>query len=112
MCHLVGQVKLRQLLDNLLGLQKLALLNNKEICSIVGGASEGSHGNNEQDSDEEIPSDSDVERGNENDVISSESESEDKEISTSAAKHLKRKRNRPDWVIFWTDTIRMCGATY
>ena len=89
-------MKLRSLLDNLLGLQKLVLLKNKETHSIVGGASKGSHSNGEDNSNEEIPSDSEDEQATRNGTIGSESGSKDEEISTVA---VKRKRKRPDWVM-------------
>ena len=96
----VARVRLRSLLDNLLGLQRIILTKNKETCSIVGGANEGSHGNGVEDSDEEIPSDSEEETPEQDvdDVISDQSEEEGKEPSTVTRKRLKRKRKRPDWV--------------
>ena len=95
----VARIRLRSLLDNLLGLQRIILTKNKETCSIVGGANEGSHGNGVEDSDEEIPSDSEEETPEQDvdDVISDQSE-EGKEPSTVTRKRLKRKRKRPDWV--------------
>lgn len=79
-------------------------MKNKETCLIVGGAKEGSHGNNTEGSgsDEEIPSDSEEEtqelEQDGDDVISDQSEDEGKEHSTVSRKQLKRKRKRPDWV--------------
>lgn len=92
-------MKLRNLLGNLLGLQKLVLLKNKETHSIVGGASEDNHSNNKDNSDEEISSGSEDGQAAIDGTISSESESEDKEISTTTS---KRKRKRPDWVVYIT----------
>ena len=107
----VAQARLRGLLDNLLGLQRVILTNNKETCSIVGGAKEDGHGNGGMEgSDEEIPSDSEEETSeqDDNDVTSDQSEEEEKEESTVVRKRLKRKRKRPDWVsnyFFLSSTI-------
>ena len=79
----------------------MILTKNKETCSIVGGAKEGSRGNDGMEgSDEEIPSDSEEEMPEQdvNDVTSDQSEEEEKEESTVVRKRLKRKRKRPDWV--------------
>ena len=98
----VAQARLRGLLDNLLGIQRMILTKNNETCSIVGGAKEGSHGNGSvEGSDEEIPSDSEEEMPEQdvNDVTSDQTEEEEeKEESTVVRKRLKRKRKRPDWV--------------
>ena len=78
----------------------MILMKNKETCSIVGGAKEGSHGNSEEDSDEEIPSDSEEETQEQDvhDAINDQSEEEGLEHSIITRKRLKRKRKRPDWV--------------
>ena len=72
-------------------------MKNKETCSIAGGAKDGSHGNSEEGSDEEIPSDSEEEM-KEQDGISDQSEEEGQEYINITRKRLKRKRKRPDWV--------------
>ena len=73
-------------------------MRNKETRSIVGGAKEGSQGNEEEGSDEEIPSDSEDEAKDPDDVISDQSEDEGKDHSTATRKRLKRKRRHPEWV--------------
>ena len=69
-------------MDDLLELQQTLLLRNRETSSVVGGASY--HG--DTDSDEEIPSDSEL------------SDS----VETRPKEHvgIERKRIRPDWVWF------------
>lgn len=92
---------MKNLLDDLLELQKLVCSKNRETRSIVCGTDES--GGDEEESDEEISSDFDDECETTNDVISSQSESEETESSTIKEKRLKRKRKRPEWVRFCTD---------
>ena len=92
----VGQKKLRQLLDNLLQLQKMIFTKNKDTQSLVGTASDDCHGDSEAESDEEIASDSEEEI--DHTKSDSQSESENQGGVVVSKERLSRKRRRPEWV--------------
>ena len=87
---------MRNLLDSLLGLQKIIFTKNEETQSLVcRGVEESSHVRDEANSDEEIASDSEDDT-RENSL--SETQSEEQDSSVAVKERLQRKRKRPGWV--------------